>query len=297
TFQNQFHIPVMTNEVLHYLLPTKTTNKTMIIDATVGGGGHTKAILENLPSGIVVGIDWDQDAINYVQSHLNQYSNLYLFQANYTELEKIIKEFPDYTVQGILFDLGVSAYQLTTAHRGFSYNLEGPLDMRFNQSMPMKIAREIIQYSSVNELKRIFSEYGEEKYAKKIATAIVNYRNHIKTTAQLVEVIRKVVPNYQLNKILARIFQALRIAVNNELMNIKIGLQTAIAILATGARLVVISYHSLEDRVAKQIFRSYAQQGTVKILTKKPIRPQKTEVVNNPSARSARLRAIEKIYQ
>ncbi|MEO0076402.1 MAG: 16S rRNA (cytosine(1402)-N(4))-methyltransferase RsmH [candidate division WOR-3 bacterium] len=295
TTQTQFHIPVMTDEVLNYLLPSETDRKSMIIDATIGGGGHTQAILAHLKSGIVVGIDWDKEAISYVQARLSKYTNLYLFQANYTELEKIIKEFPDYTVRGILFDLGVSCYQLSAAHRGFSYNLAGPLDMRFNQSIPMKIAREIIQYSSVNELKRIFSEYGEEKNAKKIALQIVNHRNQIKTTVQLADVIRRAVPHYKLNKTLARVFQALRIVVNNELMNIKLGLETAIKILADGARLVVISYHSLEDRIAKQIFRSYAQQGVVKILTKKPLRPHKSEILNNPSARSARLRAIEKI--
>jgi 16S rRNA (cytosine1402-N4)-methyltransferase len=220
---------------------------------------------------------------------------LYLFHTNYTNIDKITKEFPNHYVKGILFDLGVSYHQISTPARGFTYNSNGPLDMRFNQSLPSKCAKEIIQHSPLSELKRIFSEYGEERNAYKIATRIFAKRNNIKSTAELANAVREMIPPYRQNKTLARIFQSLRIVVNRELENIKIGLEKAIEALAMGARIAVISYHSLEDRIVKQTFRHYAETKSLKILTKKPLRPEPVEVANNISARSARLRAAEKI--
>ncbi len=295
----EFHTPVMVHEVLNYLVITNSVKKLdqepMYIDATLGGGGHSKAILDIIKKGIVIGLDCDSDAIDYAKTRLSKYSNLHLYQMNYTELDKVAKEFPDYYLDGVLFDLGVSYYQISTPARGFTYNADGPLDMRFNQSMPQARALEIVRHSSLPELKKIFFEYGEERYANKIAQHIFNHRQQINTTLDLVRIICEKTPSHQQTKTLSRIFQALRIAVNHELENIKIGLERSIQLLVKGARIVVISYHSLEDRITKQTFRHYAQENIIKVLTKKPLRPTLAEITINPSARSALLRAAEKI--
>jgi 16S rRNA (cytosine1402-N4)-methyltransferase len=295
----EFHTPVMVHEVLNYLVVTNSAKKLdqepMYIDATLGGGGHSKTILDNIKKGIVIGLDCDSDAIDYAKIRLSKYSNLHLYQTNYTELDKVAKEFPEYYLNGVLFDLGVSYYQISTPARGFTYNADGPLDMRFNQSMPRSRTLEIIRHSSLPDLKKIFFEYGEERYANKIAQHIFNHRQQINTTLDLVRIICEKTPSHQQTKTLSRIFQALRIAVNHELENIKIGLEKAIQLLSHGARLVVISYHSLEDRITKQTFRHYAQENILKVLTKKPLRPTLEEMSANPSARSALFRAAEKI--
>jgi len=295
----EFHLPVMVKETVSYLIASNNskndTKLPMYIDATIGGGGHAKAILDNIKKGIVIGLDCDSDAIDYAKTRLSKYSNLHLYQTNYTELDKVAKEFPDYYLDGVLFDLGVSYYQISTPARGFTYNADGPLDMRFNQSMPRSRALEIIRHSSLPDLKKIFFEYGEERYANKIAQHIFNHRSEINTTLDLVRIICEKTPSHQQTKTLARIFQALRIAVNHELENIKIGLEKAIQLLSHGARLVVISYHSLEDRITKQTFHHYAQENILKVLTKKPLRPTLEEMSANPSARSALFRAAEKI--
>jgi len=298
--QENFHIPVMVKEVIAYLLPNQelaqnNNKEPMYIDATIGGGGHTQAVLENISKGIVVGLDCDIDAVEFTKNRLKQYSNLFLYHTSYTNIDKIANEYPHHYVQGVLFDLGVSAFQITTPTRGFTYNTEGPLDMRFNQVLPSKIAKEIIHNTSLNDLRKIFFEYGEERYSNKIAARIFLKRNHINTTTQLAEIIREVTPPNKQNKTLSRIFQSLRIVVNHELENIKTGLEKAINLLTTGARIVVISYHSLEDRIIKQTFRYFAEMEILKILTKKPLRPELTEIVSNSSARSARLRAAERI--
>ncbi len=297
---SEFHIPVMVKEVISYLIPTSqlpTINhkQPMFIDATVGGGGHAQAILEKIDKGIVVGLDCDADAIEYTKTHLQKFNNLFLFHNTYTNLDEIVKEFPEYFVQGILFDLGVSYYQITAPNRGFSYNSEGPLDMRFDQSQVEVTAQQIIQHTPIIKLAHIFSEYGEERKAYKIAALVSAHRNQIRNTRELADTIKEIIPAYRQNKTLSRIFQSLRIVVNHELENVKIGLEKAIRLLASGARLVVISYHSLEDRIVKQAFRLNADKGILKILTKKPFRPELIEVNENPSARSARLRAVEKI--
>jgi len=297
---SEFHIPVMVNEVISYLIPSKpllmiNDKQPMFIDATVGGGGHAQALLEKVKHGIVIGLDCDVEAIDHTKSLMKKYNNFYLFHADYTDIDKIISEFPNHYVQGVLFDLGVSYYQIMTPHRGFSYNSDGPLDMRFNQSKHSKTAKEIIWRSPLPELKRIFVEYGEERFANKIATHLFNRRHEIRTASDLSESIKQIIPSYKQNKTLARIFQALRIAVNQELENIKLGLKKAIQIMSCGARIVVISYHSLEDRIVKQMFRKEAEMKILKILTKKPLCPEPVEVLSNSSARSARFRASEKI--
>lgn len=297
--EESFHIPVMKKEVIKYLVSNRTflqnNKEPMYIDATVGGGGHSEAILENITNGIVIGFDWDSEAITFTKQRLAKHHNLYLYHTNYINIDKIVKAFPQYYLQGVLFDLGVSSYQITNAARGFSYSANGPLDMRFDQSVPSKLAYEIIHHTSLSDLTKIFFIYGEERRAKKIAQNIFRQRNKINTTAQLARVIREIIPAHQANKTLSRIFQSLRIVINQELENIKIGLTKSIKLLSAGGRILVISYHSLEDRITKQIFRDFARQGILQILTKKPLRPQAKEVQNNPRARSARLRCAERL--
>jgi 16S rRNA (cytosine1402-N4)-methyltransferase len=298
-YQENFHTPVMKEEVIKFLisnqLQEENNKEPMYIDTTVGGGGHCELILENISRGIVVGLDCDMDAIEFTKHRLAKYDNLYLYHTNYTNIDKVIIEFPKNYLQGVLFDLGISSHQINTANRGFSYSVEGPLDMRFNQTMPSRLAREIIHYCSLSELQKIFFDYGEESQSKRIAEKIFAQRKKINTTTQLANIIRQFVPAHQLNKTLSRIFQSLRIVVNRELENIKVGLEKAIKLLIAGGRIVVISYHSLEDRIVKQTFRNLAHQEMLKILTKKPLRPELSEVLDNPRARSARLRAAERL--
>jgi 16S rRNA (cytosine1402-N4)-methyltransferase len=295
----KYHTPVMTSEVLSFLEPGRKFNiidnrSPMFIDGTVGDGGHAQLILENLSQGIVVGLDWDADAVEHTRIRLKDFSNFHLFHTSYTNIDKVAAEFPNHYLQGVLLDLGVSLYQITAPGRGFTYSAEGPLDMRYNQTIPARIAKDIIKQSALDELTKIFIEFGEDRYARKIARHIHDKRWKINNTTQLADAIKEIIPLKNQNKTLSRIFQALRIAVNNELANIKTGLEKAIDLLSSGARIVVIAYHSLEDRIVKQTFRDYAGSNILKILTKKPLRPQFSEVSINQSARSARLRAAEK---
>jgi 16S rRNA (cytosine1402-N4)-methyltransferase len=295
-----FHIPVMVKEVITHLLPISPAEDNdgklpMYIDATLGGGGHSKAILEKISNGIVIGLDIDNDAIEFSKKRLKHYTNFHLFHTSYTNIDQIVQQFPDYFLQGVLFDLGVSYHQIATPERGFSYNADGPLDMRFDRSLIGITAQQIIQRTSTYELVKIFSEFGEEHGAHKIANYINAQRNQIKDTTTLANIIKDVIPIRFQNKTLSRIFQALRIVVNAELDNVKIGLQKAIDLLAKSARLIVISYHSLEDRITKQMFREQSEKGILNILTKKPLRPELVETTQNPSSRSAKLRVAEKL--
>lgn len=293
-----FHRPVMVDTVIYYLMtkPQNSDLPCLYIDATIGGGGHTQAILEHLPDkkNIVVGLDCDEDAISYTQNRLRHYSNLYLFRMSYTNLDQVVQKFPGYLIQGVLFDFGASYYQLTSEKRGFSYQQNGPLDMRFDQSLNLT-ARDIIRCSSPLALKKIFKDWAEERFAYKIAQRVYQQKNKINTTYDLVEVIQEVVPAHKIKKTLARIFQALRIAVNQELDNIQRGLDCAIRILSVGGRIVAIAYHSLEDRIVKNTFRDMERNGHLKVMTKKPLSSSPNEIKANPSAHSARLRAGEKL--
>ncbi|MEO0072320.1 MAG: 16S rRNA (cytosine(1402)-N(4))-methyltransferase RsmH [candidate division WOR-3 bacterium] len=298
TSSNGFHVPVMANEILHYLSPVFSkckTEKILFIDATIGGGGHTEKILQHFEIDLVVGIDWDKDAIEYCQQKFAKYKNIYLFNKNYTELDHIVRNFPSYKVRGVLFDYGVSLYHLKTPARGFSYQLNGILDMRFSQNGTTQKAQDLIRKSSIEYLTKIFKVYGEERFARRIASAVYKHRKEINTTQELADIIKSVVPSRFYKKALARIFQALRIAVNDELNNIQSALQKAISVLSPCGRILCISYHSLEDRLVKNIFKSYAQLKALKLITKKPITPQPEEMQTNPRARSAKLRVAEKL--
>jgi 16S rRNA (cytosine1402-N4)-methyltransferase len=294
------HQPVLLKEVLQYLTPSPGEN---FIDCTVGFGGHALSILEkNKPEGRVLGIELDGKVLEILRKKTTS-QRLILTQGNFVNLKTIVEENNFYPVNGILFDLGMSSWQIEESGRGFSFMRDEPLDMRFEKLRslaPKKLtAEEIVNNWSEQELINIFQEYGEEKYAGRIAQLICQVRQTrpIKTTGQLVEIIRQAVPvKYQHRRIhfATRVFQALRIAVNDELNNLRKALPQALEILVENGRLIVISFHSLEDRIVKNFFRQAAKKGHLKILTKKPIRPTVEEIKLNPRSRSAKLRVALK---
>jgi len=291
------HIPVLLKEVIEYLNPTSNEN---FIDATIGEGGHTKAILEkNGPAGKVLGIEVDPILYQKVKQRIKNTERLILVNDSYVNIEKIVKEKQFQPVNGILFDLGMCSWQIDESKKGFSYLKDEPLDMRFSPESTLTAA-EIVNFWEVDDLERILKDYGEEKYAKRIALAIKETRRkkRIVGTQELVEILKKALPknydNYRLHPAV-RTFQALRIAVNNELENLKMGLTLAFKILAPQGKIVVISFHSLEDRIVKIFFRDNAKQNTLKVLTKKPITSSQEEIKNNIRSHSAKLRAAIKI--
>jgi len=292
------HIPVMTEEVVKFLL---TEPEGIYLDCTLGSGGHAWQILEKLgPHGKLIGIDWDEQAIEIAREKLKKYQdNFFLVNDNFTNLEKVVHQCGFETVNGVLFDLGISSMQLFSPERGFSFQFTGPLDMRMNQREKLT-AREIVNKWAEEKLYEIFHTYGEERWSRRIARAIVKERGKklFLTTADLVNLLFRVLPKQALRQRIhpaTRVFQALRIVVNHELENLKEGLIAAEKVLKStnqnaGGRIVVISYRSLEDRIVKHFFR----QKNFKILTLRPLRAQEGEVKINPRARSARLRAAEK---
>jgi len=291
------HIPVLLKEISEYLNPQPGEN---FIDCTVGFGGHALSLLEkNKPNGKVLGIEIDEKVLEILKKKIIS-KRLILVQGSFTDLKKIAKENSFDSINGILFDLGMSSWQIEEKGRGFSFRKNEPLDMRFESKASDLTAEEIINQWPEEELIKIFQEYGEERYAWRIARRICQARQtqSIKTTNQLVEIIQKAVPNrYQYRRIhfATRTFQALRIAVNDELNNLKKALPQALEILEKNGKLVIISFHSLEDRIVKIFFRETAKEENLKILTKKPIRPDQVEINLNPRSRSARLRVALKL--
>ncbi|KKQ18868.1 MAG: Ribosomal RNA small subunit methyltransferase H [Berkelbacteria bacterium GW2011_GWA1_36_9] len=289
------HIPVLPDETIQYLAPSKNQN---FIDATCGFGGHSGLILKkNGPKGRLLAIDQDKVALYVAQKNLKNFSSRVDFvQSNFTKLGLIIRSWHVPRIDGILFDLGVSTYQLKSPGRGFSFSEDSELDMRMAPEAQTLSAKEIVNSWSEKKLKEIFQKYGEEQYAGKIAQVIVKTRTQkpISTTSELVEIIKKATPpkyRTEMDKHFAtKIFQALRIAVNDELKALESGLKQALQILSHGGRLVVISFHSLEDRIVKNFFR----ENNLEILTPKPIVASQKEIIQNPSARSAKLRVAIK---
>jgi 16S rRNA (cytosine1402-N4)-methyltransferase len=291
------HTPVLLKEAIEYLNPQPNEN---FIDATIGEGGHTSAILEkNEPAGKILGIEVDPILYQKTKNIMQNTERLILVNDSYVNIEKIVKEKQFQPVNGILFDLGMCSWQIDESKRGFSYLKDGPLDMRFSPKNTLTAA-EIVNFWKIEDLERILKEYGEEKYAKRIALAMKEDRRkkRIIGTQELVEILKKSLPknydNYRLHPA-ARTFQALRIAVNNELENLRMGLTLALKILSPQGRIIVISFHSLEDRIVKIFFRDNAKQNTLKILTKKPIISSQEEIKNNIRSRSAKLRAAIKL--
>jgi len=307
------HIPVLKKEVIEYLNPESNEN---FIDATIDGGGHTAAILKkNEPNGKVLGIELDPELYkNLLATEIkNQKSKiknrLILVNDSYINLKEIIKKYNFKPINGILFDLGMSSWHLEKSGRGFSFLRNEPLIMRYQleEVRPPKNSRgrtSLTAEKIVNEwpedtLERILKDYGEERFSKKIAREIIRERKKrpIKTTLELVKVIKRAVPflyeHYRIHPA-TRTFQALRIVVNDELNNLRIALPQALEILEENGRLVIISFHSLEDKIVKDFFKEKAKENKIKILFKKPIRPTLEEIKINPSSRSAKLRTAIK---
>lgn len=258
--KSDYHLSVLLNEVIEGL---NIKENGIYIDATLGRAGHSKEILKRLKSGLLVGIDQDDEALSYSKSLLAEVSNNFqLVKGNFRDLDKIVKNLSLERVDGILFDLGVSSPQFDEDYRGFSYRYNNKLDMRMNQSSSLT-AKIVVNTYSKNDLIRVFKEYGEEKYANSIASNIVKYRNNkeIETTFELVDIIKKSKPMKELNKAghpAKQVFQAIRIEVNDELNALKEGLNKALDILSINGRVAVISFHSLEDKIVKNIFRERA---------------------------------------
>jgi|SRR6056297_1339846 len=293
------HIPVLKSEVLKYIDPEPGRQ---FIDCTINGGGHAQAILERTGSkGSLLGIDLTPEFIEQLKKKKDKenWDNLKLVQGNYNQLTEIAYRNDFYPVHGILLDLGFSSNHLEEIERGFSFEKDQRLDMRYNPEQKLTAA-EIINKKTKPELEELFFKFGEEKHTAKIVEEIIKARQKdpIKTTDQLVSIIKRAVPEYYQKRRFhpaTKVFQALRIAVNKELQNLEEVLPQAMALLKKGGRLVIISFHSLEDQRVKRFFKEQEELGVISVLTPKPISPHDEEVQNNPRARSAKLRACQKI--
>ncbi len=292
---SNYHKPVLLGKTID-LLQIKPGKR--YIDATLGGGGHTDRILSL--GGRVLGIDVDQDAIDYVSQNINN-KNLVLAKGNFVDLEKIahLKGFEK--VWGILFDLGVSSHQIDSSERGFSFLKNGPLDMRMDKDSTIR-AEYLVNVLGKGELYELFNRLGQESHASAVSRIIVSARRvkAIRTTDELLEVIAKAygyteeLSDFDKNKIGQKVFQALRIAVNNELENIEKALPQAVSLLESGGRIAVISFHSLEDRIVKNAFKEFERKNLGKIVTQKPIVADKEEVRLNSRSKSSKLRVFER---
>lgn len=269
------------------------------LDGTVGGGGHAREIALRLKNGLLIGLDCDPNALEIARGHLQEFTDrVRLVHANFAQLDKVLDELKIRSVDGILLDLGVSLTQLDTAERGLSFRLAGPLDMRLDPTQELTAA-DLVNSLDERELTRIFRDYGEERWAARIAKNIGSARQNkpIETTSDLVRIIEQSIPAAVRYKSrihpATRVFQALRIAVNNELENLQKALMAGFERLAPDGRFVVISFHSLEDRIVKRFFRTQLKAGHAQQIWG-PIRPSAQECAQNPRARSAKLRALQK---
>lgn len=310
TFRHQSVLP---DEVIHYLNPHPGG---VYLDGTLGGGGHARLILERCtPGGMLIGIDQDQEALRATGQRLAGFgASAQLVHGNFGELENHLDRLVVSSLDGFILDIGVSSHQLDSGNRGFSFQHDAPLDMRMDTSQG-QTAADLLNELPEQELERIIKEYGEERWAKRIASFIAHARSEapIAGTFQLVDIIKGAVPKAKWDERIhpaTRTFQAIRIAVNRELENLEKGLRAAIDRLNPGGRGVVISFHSLEDRIVKHIFREYTTGCTcprnlpvcvcnsrprVRILTGRPITASDAEISGNPRSRSAKLRAVEKL--
>jgi len=291
------HISVMPAEVLDSL---NIRPGGIYVDGTLGYGGHARLILERLnDTGKLVAIDRDEAAVAGARQRLKAFSRTcVLVNGSFRQIKEILESQSITGVDGVLLDLGISSVQLNDPQRGFSFQDNGPLDMRMDPRQP-KTAADILQSYPEDELADIIFQYGEERYARRIARRIAEERSRgaISTTQQLCDIVLKALPSgraWQKIHPATRTFQALRIAVNDELAIIRPALEDAIGALKPGGRICVIAFHSLEDRIVKQTFRETAKSGLIHLVNKKPLRPSEEEILANPRARSARLRAAER---
>lgn len=299
------HYTVMKHEAVDAL---ECTDGKIYVDCTLGGGGHSELILKRIsPSGRLIAFDVDQDAIEAASVRLKDYKNLTIVKNSYSNIKEVLKNLGiEKITGGVLFDLGASYHQLTAQERGFSFSKEAPLDMRFNKDSDFS-AYDVVNTYKEDDLVKIFSEYGEERFSKRIAKAIVTARktNLINTTTELAELIVNSTPKVKTSIHPAtRVFQAIRIEVNQELQNVKNTLNDVLDLLDFGAIISVISFHSLEDRVVKQIFKYHSTRchcdktqmictcppPILELVNKKPIMASVDEVNENPPSRSAKLR-------
>ncbi|PIU02239.1 16S rRNA (cytosine(1402)-N(4))-methyltransferase [Candidatus Shapirobacteria bacterium CG09_land_8_20_14_0_10_49_15] len=287
-----FHTPVLLHETIKSL---NVNPGERYVDATVGGGGHSLAILEK--QGIILAIDCDPEALKAAKRRLSSAcpSSWQLASGNFAHLKEMAQQRHFTPVAGVLFDLGVSSHQLEATGRGFSFNQDSLLDMRMDPSLSVTAA-DLVNGLTQKELVKLFNKYGQESWAAQISRLLVQLRSRlpIKTTRQLAAMVSRIKGRQGGIHPATQVFQALRMAVNDELNNLRLGLAGAVDILKPGGRLVVISFHSGEDRIVKNFFRRQAVNGQVAQLTKKPVRPTPSEVARNPRSRSAKLRSIEK---
>ena len=306
------HISVLLNECIEGL---NIKEDGIYVDGTLGGAGHSSEIVKNLcERGRLIGIDQDKDALKAAKEQLKDYNNVTFVHSNFYNIENILHDLNIAGVDGILMDLGVSSYQLDNGERGFSYMQDAPLDMRMNRENSLS-AYEVINSYSEEDLFRIIKDYGEEKFAKRIANFIINKRKekNIESTLELVDVIKAAIPAKARREgphPAKRTFQAIRIEVNKELEIIEKTIRDGVERLNVGGRMAIITFHSLEDRIVKTVYKNLANPCTcpssfpvcvcnkkpiVKIITRKPIEASKEELDYNPRSRSAKLRIIEKI--
>ncbi len=301
----------MPEEVIRFLAPRADA---VYLDGTLGGGGHAELIFENAPRALLVGIDRDKEALAAAGERLAEYRDrLHLIHGDFAGIAGHLSSLGISALDGFILDLGVSSHQLDSGERGFSFQQNAPLDMRMDSSSG-ETAADLVNDLPEPELERIIREYGEERWARRIASFIARERNEspIRTTFRLVDVIKGAVPKAKWDERIhpaTRTFQALRIAVNHDLESLERGMRAALDLLKPGGRGVIISFHSLEDRIVKHIFREYAEgctcprqlpvcvcgkQPRVKIWTGRPVTATQQEIEGNPRARSAKLRAVEK---
>lgn len=306
---DHFHTPVLLQETIDFLLSVQNG---IFVDGTLGGGGHARALAERLTAeGKIIALDVDDDAIATAMRELEEYKEkVHIVRSNFRNVKAVLSQVGIDAIDGFLLDLGVSSFQLDEPRKGFSFQADAPLDMRMDRNQAFSAWHVVNEYTE-EKLADVIWNYGEEKYSRRIARALVEERKRrpLTTTGDVAEVVRRVAPRQFQQKTLARVFQAIRIEVNEELENIRRALDDAIHLLRPGGRLVVISYHSLEDRIVKETMKRAAKgyeetnpfeprkevQPLLKILTKKPITPTNEEIHRNPRARSAKLRAAEKI--
>ena len=295
------HRPVMLDEVISFIKPGKGD---IIVDATIGAGGHSCEILKRIqPDGLLIGIDKDAEILKIAGKFLSKINDCYkLYQADFINLGCILEKLKISKVNGILLDLGVSSFQLDSLDRGFSFSKEGPLDMRMDRTQGIT-AEDLLKRLSEREMADVFWKYGEERRSRRVARAIMQERKRgtaIKTTTQLAKIAEKAlyVPGKYSKKRkihpATRIFQALRIVVNDELKSLEQFLNDVCGFLVGDSRIVVVSFHSLEDRLVKRAFREGQNTSRLKILTKKPLIPLDSEIRENIRSRSAKLRAAER---
>jgi 16S rRNA (cytosine1402-N4)-methyltransferase len=292
------HSPVMLKEVIDYL---NLKPGEIIVDATIGLGGHALGIVRNImPGGRLIGIDRDQESIDMARQNLNDFSGSCEFMhSNFVDIDKVLENLKIKKIDGILFDLGISSFQLDNPERGFSFQNEGPLDMRLDRNSYI-CAYDLLNNLNEEEISRMLWNFGQERWHNRIARFLVRERQKqpIATTKELSDIVVRAIPykyrHYRIHPA-TRTFQAVRIAVNRELETLEIVLKKSVDLLGRSGRICVISFHSLEDRIVKLSFRQLAAGGLLNIITPKPLNPQPDEVMDNPSSRSAKLRVAERL--